>query len=248
MQREQGQVEPEHNKVGISSGFDRYSFAKPEVAVGWPPSNLLTAQMLEFNRQGRWIPAGQGPVNVSSLPPDAIPIVLYVHNRPSYLRVVLDALSHVRGIEETVLIVSHDGYYPEVAEIVGEITFTRVKQVRVAGVIQWLAFDCGCPLASEPVPEFTEVVFLELPRRRVSALWVAARSWLCSYTVLNRPALEDKEATRGTSTTRIECTQEASRYLEGTHSRSSLLNKVFVNSIIEASPLWPLFSVHQEVK
>lgn len=151
LQQEKRQIEPKVESVEISSDLDHHSFTRPEVAVGWPPSNLLSRQMLEFNSQGKWIPVGQGPVNISRLAPDVIPIVLYVHNRPSYLRVVLDALSHVHGIEETVLIVSHDGYYPEVAKMVEEITFTRVKQVRAAGGAKWLASNVAFPFAPQPV-------------------------------------------------------------------------------------------------
>jgi hypothetical protein len=111
---------------------DSHTFGSPSVSTGWPPSNVLSRQMLEYNKRNSWINADRigGSVDISRSP-DMIPIVLYVHNRPSYLRVVLDALSKVRGIEETVLIVSHDGYYQEVAEIVQNVTFTRVKQVCV---------------------------------------------------------------------------------------------------------------------
>ncbi|VFQ60512.1 unnamed protein product [Cuscuta campestris] len=60
---------------------------------------------------------------------DHIVIVLYVHNRPKYLRVVVDSLSRVSGIHETLLIVSHDGYFDEMNKIVEEIRFCQVKQI-----------------------------------------------------------------------------------------------------------------------
>lgn len=56
-------------------------------------------------------------------------IVLYVHNRLKYLKVVVDSLSRVEGISETLLIVSHDGYFADMEKIVHSIDFCQVKQV-----------------------------------------------------------------------------------------------------------------------
>lgn len=58
-----------------------------------------------------------------------ITIVLYVHNRPQYLQVVVNSLSNVKGIEETLLVVSHDGYFDEMDKIVQSIKFCQVKQI-----------------------------------------------------------------------------------------------------------------------
>ncbi|KAI0497679.1 hypothetical protein KFK09_020912 [Dendrobium nobile] len=58
-----------------------------------------------------------------------INIVLYVHNRPQYLQVVLKSLANVKGIGETMLIVSHDGYFNEMDSIVQAVRFCQVKQI-----------------------------------------------------------------------------------------------------------------------
>ncbi|XP_057770317.1 alpha-1,6-mannosyl-glycoprotein 2-beta-N-acetylglucosaminyltransferase [Salvia miltiorrhiza] len=58
-----------------------------------------------------------------------IVIVLYVHNRPQYLGVAVDSLSKVEGISETLLIVSHDGYFDEMNKVVEGIKFCQVKQI-----------------------------------------------------------------------------------------------------------------------
>lgn len=60
---------------------------------------------------------------------DHIVIVLYVHNRPNYLRIVVDSLSRVAGINETLLIVSHDGCFEEMSKVVESIRFCLVKQI-----------------------------------------------------------------------------------------------------------------------
>lgn len=64
-----------------------------------------------------------------NLAKDHIKIVLYVHNRPQYLQVVVESLSHVEGIGETLLIVSHDGFFAEMDKIVQSIKFCQVKQI-----------------------------------------------------------------------------------------------------------------------
>lgn len=72
------------------------------------------------------------PMNIHlypNLPNNRIVVVLYVHNRPQYLRLAIDSLSRVAGISETLLIVSHDGYYAEMNEIVKSIRFCQVKQI-----------------------------------------------------------------------------------------------------------------------
>ncbi|XP_048435225.1 alpha-1,6-mannosyl-glycoprotein 2-beta-N-acetylglucosaminyltransferase-like [Pyrus x bretschneideri] len=64
-----------------------------------------------------------------SLAKDHITIVLYVHNRPQYLKVAVDSLSQVVGINETLLIVSHDGYFEEMNKVVEGVRFCQVKQI-----------------------------------------------------------------------------------------------------------------------
>ncbi|KAJ3695626.1 hypothetical protein LUZ60_001003 [Juncus effusus] len=89
-----------------------------------PKQNELSLSLEETNRRP--------PRNTHlfpSLSKDHIKIVLYVHNRPKYLKIVVDSLSQVEGISETLLIVSHDGYFPEMDRIIQEIKFCQVKQI-----------------------------------------------------------------------------------------------------------------------
>nr|DAD19965.1 TPA_asm: hypothetical protein HUJ06_021428 [Nelumbo nucifera] len=75
---------------------------------------------------------GLPPRNLDLFPhlaKDHIVIVLYVHNRPQYLKIVVESLSEVEGIGETLLIVSHDGYFEEMNKIVEGIRFCQVKQI-----------------------------------------------------------------------------------------------------------------------
>ncbi|XP_010689273.2 alpha-1,6-mannosyl-glycoprotein 2-beta-N-acetylglucosaminyltransferase [Beta vulgaris subsp. vulgaris] len=92
--------------------------------IEFPKQNELSKYLEERNR----LP----PRNLDLypyLPKDHVVIVLYVHNRPQYLKVVVESLSHVERIKETLLIVSHDGYFEEMNKIVEGIKFCRVKQI-----------------------------------------------------------------------------------------------------------------------
>ncbi|XP_022727946.1 alpha-1,6-mannosyl-glycoprotein 2-beta-N-acetylglucosaminyltransferase-like [Durio zibethinus] len=89
-----------------------------------PKQNEFSIQLEKLNR----LP----PRNIDLYPKlakDHITIVLYVHNRPQYLQVVVKSLSKVVGIAETLLIVSHDGYFEEMNKIVEGIKFCQLKQI-----------------------------------------------------------------------------------------------------------------------
>jgi len=58
---------------------------------------------------------------------DFIPIVAYVYNRPSLFSQVVEALSNVKGIEKTMLIISHDRISPEMWKITRGIKFCQVR-------------------------------------------------------------------------------------------------------------------------
>lgn len=92
--------------------------------LGFPEQSKLSIKLEKRNQ----LP----PRNIDLYPnlaKDHITIVLYVHNRPQYLRVVVESLSQVVGISETLLIVSHDGYFEEMNKIVEGIKFCQVKQI-----------------------------------------------------------------------------------------------------------------------
>lgn len=120
----------------VSSLFDRYGFETEETfriyfnytqivkKLSLPKQNKLSVSLEKQNQ----LP----PRNLYLYPKlakDRIVIVLYVHNRPQYLKLVVDSLSKVVGISETLLIVSHDGYFEEMNEIIRGIKFCQVKPI-----------------------------------------------------------------------------------------------------------------------
>ena len=56
-------------------------------------------------------------------------IALLVHKRADYLVSVLESLRKTHGISHATLIVSHDGYFPEVESVIQTVNFCRVKQI-----------------------------------------------------------------------------------------------------------------------
>ncbi|VDM61899.1 unnamed protein product [Angiostrongylus costaricensis] len=56
-------------------------------------------------------------------------IVVQVHNRPNYLANLIDSLRQTKGIEETLLVFSHDINVSPVNELIRNITFARVLQI-----------------------------------------------------------------------------------------------------------------------
>ncbi|XP_075491092.1 alpha-1,6-mannosyl-glycoprotein 2-beta-N-acetylglucosaminyltransferase-like [Primulina tabacum] len=119
--------------------INRYTFEGDDDSFGLTTDNytLGFSKNLELPRQNELSMLLEErnqmpPENLDLYPKLAknhIVIVLYVHNRPKYLQVVVDSLSQVVGISETLLIVSHDGFFEEMDKIVKSIKFCRVKQI-----------------------------------------------------------------------------------------------------------------------
>ncbi|CAM8949953.1 unnamed protein product [Rhodiola kirilowii] len=106
-----------------STGDDQGSYNCSDVSIELQRSDLS----LKLEKQNK-----MPPRNIELYPKlamDHIPIVLYVHNRPQYLKIVVQSLSQVEGINETLLVVSHDGYFEEMNKIVEGIKFCQVKQI-----------------------------------------------------------------------------------------------------------------------
>ncbi|KAJ3006687.1 UNVERIFIED_CONTAM: Alpha-1,6-mannosyl-glycoprotein 2-beta-N-acetylglucosaminyltransferase [Siphonaria sp. JEL0065] len=58
----------------------------------------------------------------SGLQQPYVPIVIMAHKRPLYMRNLMKSLRDVDGINETMLIVSHDGYVKEIDDAVAELS------------------------------------------------------------------------------------------------------------------------------
>ncbi|XP_003200820.1 alpha-1,6-mannosyl-glycoprotein 2-beta-N-acetylglucosaminyltransferase [Danio rerio] len=62
------------------------------------------------------------------LDPEVV-IVVQVHNRPAYLKMLIQSLEKVTGIQNALVIFSHDYFSEEISGMVKEIAFCRVLQI-----------------------------------------------------------------------------------------------------------------------
>lgn len=56
-------------------------------------------------------------------------LVIQVHNRPEYLKLLIESLQKVKGVEDFLLIFSHDYFLEEINSIVQDIEFCKVLQI-----------------------------------------------------------------------------------------------------------------------
>ncbi|XP_059475133.1 alpha-1,6-mannosyl-glycoprotein 2-beta-N-acetylglucosaminyltransferase isoform X2 [Neocloeon triangulifer] len=60
---------------------------------------------------------------------DSLVIVVQVHTRITYLRHLIVSLAQAKGIENVLLVISHDFFDPEINELVHSIDFCKVMQI-----------------------------------------------------------------------------------------------------------------------
>ncbi|XP_049612329.1 alpha-1,6-mannosyl-glycoprotein 2-beta-N-acetylglucosaminyltransferase [Syngnathus scovelli] len=60
---------------------------------------------------------------------DELVVVVQVHNRPEYLKLLVDSLRKARGVESILLIFSHDYWSPEINNVVNSVDFCQVLQI-----------------------------------------------------------------------------------------------------------------------
>jgi len=56
-------------------------------------------------------------------------VVVQVHNRPDYLKLLIDSLRKAEGVENILLIFSHDFWSPEINQVVASVDFCQVLQI-----------------------------------------------------------------------------------------------------------------------
>ena len=69
-----------------------------------------------------------------------IPVVFYVHSRPEYFSQSMDALASAAGVADTLIVISHDGLYPEMDAIVDRLSQKLGSEH--AGVYQLVHSQC----------------------------------------------------------------------------------------------------------
>jgi len=67
-----------------------------------------------------------GPLNADSV---SVVLAVQVHNRPEYLSFLIESLANTQGINQTVVVFSHDMNVPEINDMIANITFCWVIQI-----------------------------------------------------------------------------------------------------------------------
>ncbi|KAM9294233.1 alpha-1,6-mannosyl-glycoprotein 2-beta-N-acetylglucosaminyltransferase [Gastrophryne carolinensis] len=66
---------------------------------------------------------------IPNRPQNDVVVVVQVHNRPDYLKYLVESLRKAKGIENVLLIFSHDYWSPELNQIVAGVDFCQVLQI-----------------------------------------------------------------------------------------------------------------------
>ncbi|CAL7938128.1 unnamed protein product [Xylocopa violacea] len=93
---------------------------------------LTEFEITEIRRNIERANAEQRVYNEESFGPlasDAPVIVIQVHTRLTYLRHLIVSLAQAKGIEQTLLVFSHDVWHPEINYLVQSVDFCRVMQI-----------------------------------------------------------------------------------------------------------------------
>ena len=110
------------NSVSILTKKDAHVDILP--SISGPDSLHLLQNILTWQNKIQKIHNSE---KFSSLSDNSLVLVVQVHKRERYLKQLLESLKVARGIENVLLVISHDYYYDEMNEIVRSIEFCPVS-------------------------------------------------------------------------------------------------------------------------
>eukprot|EP00731_Ephydatia_muelleri_P003558 Em0001g3558a len=112
-----------HHPSTTAAGIGSRLVERPSLAVpaDTSPLSKLRRTVLELNAKETVQNAGKFP----PLTDEGLVIVVQVHKRLGYLRHLLRSLQEAKGIEDVLLVISHDYYDEQINEAVREITFCK---------------------------------------------------------------------------------------------------------------------------
>ena len=121
----------------------------PPSQTGPDSLELLRQLVLKLNAEQRVINADRFP----PLLPNGLVLVVQVHRREGYLKQLLESLRQAKGIENVLLVISHDYFYDEMNELVQSIDFCRVSPVLKKPIYSiTVAAYLGVMLSGERIP------------------------------------------------------------------------------------------------
>ena len=118
--------------VAISSKNSASPLASDMVHLDPVPSQkgpdslqLLHQRMLKLNEKQRVLNADKFPPLSNE---DGLVLIVQVHKRENYLKQLFESLKRAKGIENVLLVISHDYYYDDMNTVVESVDFCRVSR------------------------------------------------------------------------------------------------------------------------
>ncbi len=87
---------------------------------------LLHQQMQKLNEKQRILNADKFPPLSND---DGLVLIVQVHKRENYLKQLFESLKRAKGIENVLLVISHDYYYDDMNTVVESVDFCRVSRL-----------------------------------------------------------------------------------------------------------------------
>ena len=89
------------------------------------PEENIRDKALKINRMERVLNEDRFPNHLTS--PEAIILVVQVHNRANYFKYLIESLKAIRDVDRVLVIISHDLYSEEMNNLVKSIDFCRAS-------------------------------------------------------------------------------------------------------------------------
>ena len=89
------------------------------------PEENIRDKALSINRMERVLNEDRFPNHLTS--PEAIILVVQVHNRANYFKYLIESLKAIRDVDRVLVIISHDLYSEEMNSLVRSIDFCRAS-------------------------------------------------------------------------------------------------------------------------
>ncbi|XP_063296111.1 alpha-1,6-mannosyl-glycoprotein 2-beta-N-acetylglucosaminyltransferase [Pelobates fuscus] len=122
-------IEKQQSKVHVSPGVRKLSNESLPEKLQRPEVDNLTLVYRSLVFQLDFDQSIKNLEKITIRPQDDVVVVVQVHNRPDYLRYLLESLRSAKGIENVLLIFSHDYWSPEINQIISSVDFCQVLQI-----------------------------------------------------------------------------------------------------------------------
>ena len=108
----------------IPPNFFNSSGVRPRTTVDAQDLEAIKREILRINKEQFISNLHKFPLKLKS---ESVVIVIQVHDRGEYLKILLESLKQVEKIRNSLVIISHDVYSEEINKLVAEVDFCPVS-------------------------------------------------------------------------------------------------------------------------